>query len=153
MSAVFKEHTGVIDGITFSPNGHSLVSGSDDQSVRIWSLRDGSSKVMPVFGRIGYFLSVAFSPDGRYIAGANYNNSLWIWNSRTHKLVAMWRGHSYIVNCVEFTPGGQELMSGSHDRTVKCWDVSSLGTGPESQNFPEIRAFFGHTVRFFMVSF
>ena len=138
----------IIEGIAFSPNGRSLVSGSHDSSVRIWNLRDGSSKVMPATGDAKIFFSVAFSPDGRHIAAGDLDNMLWIWDARTHTLVAKWRGHTDHVNCIEFTPDGKKLMSGSDDRTIRYWDMSSLGTGSEPQRFPEIRAFSGHTVRF-----
>ena len=58
------------------------------------------------------------------------------------------------MTSVVFTPDGRELMSGSHDGTVDCWDMTSLGTGSEQQSVPEIRGFSGHTVRFsFCVSF
>ena len=151
MRALFKEHTNTVESIAFSHNGRSLVSGSYDPSVRIWNLRDGSSKALPVTARTDMFFSVAFRPDGRYIAGGNRDKSLWIWDSRTHKLVAKWRGHIAYVNCVEFTPDGNGLLSGSKDGTIKFWDMSSLGTGSEPQRFPEIRRFPGHTVRFFCV--
>ena len=98
------------------------------------------------------FISVAFRPDGRYIAGGNYKNTLWIWDSRRHKLVAMWEGHSSSVRCIEFTPDGKGLMSGSDDATIKYWDMTSLGTGAEPQSFTEIWRFSGHKVRFFLVS-
>ena len=143
---MFKGHTSTIEGIAFSPDGRFLVSGSHDSSVRIWNLRDGSSKVIPVPRRTNAFVSVAFSPDGRHIAAGNVDNALWIWDARSHKPVAKWRGHTDRVNCIEFTPDGKGLMSGSYD--VKYWDVSSLGTGSGPQRFPEIRRFSGHTVRF-----
>ena len=148
MRTMFNEHTDSMDAIAFSPNGRFLVSASDDESVRIWNLRDGSSDIMPVTGETTYFLSVAFRPDGRYIAGGDLGHSLWIWDSRRHKLVAKWLGHTAGVRCVEFTPDGKWLMSGSDNGTVKCWDMTSLGTGSESQSFPEIRSLSGHTVRF-----
>ena len=153
MRATFNKNPGVISGIAFLPNLRSLVSGSHDESVRIWNLRDGSSKIMPVTGRTSYFLSVAFSPDGRYIAGGNLNFSLWIWDSRRQKVVAQWWGHTNAVNCIEFTGDGKRLMSGSNDRTVKCWDMTSLGSGSELQSFPEIQGFSGHTVRLFCLFF
>ena len=146
---MFKKHTDSIRGIVFPPNGRSLVSGSDDDSIRIWNLRDGSSKVLLLKGRNSYFLSVSFSPDGRYIAGGDLNNSLWIWDSRRRKLVAKWSGHTNSVTCMEFTPDGNGLISGSIDGTVKCWDITSLGSGSEPENFPEIRVYSGHTVRLF----
>ena len=145
---MFKKLT-TIRSIAFSPNGRSLVSGSDDHSVRVWNLRDGLSKVMPVAGTIS---SVAFSPDGWYIAGGNFNGSLWIWGSRRQKLVAMWSGHTAMVNCIEFSPDGKGLMSGSDDRTVKCWDMTSLGSSSNLRSLPEIWGFSELKVRLFCVS-
>ena len=157
MRAMFKRHTDEVNGISFSPDGRSLVTGSDDHSVCIWNIRDGSSKDLPVAAP-GLFLSVVFSPDGRYIAAGDARNSLWVWDSRTHKIVANWKGHSKLVWCMEFTPDGKGLMSGSMDSTVKYWDVSSLGihgavsrraTVVPGDPFPLIRSFSGHTVRYY----
>ena len=145
---MFKRHEREVNSIAFSPGGRSLVSGSDDCSVRIWNIRDGSSKELPVINA-GSFASVVFSPDGRYIAAGHLSYSLWIWDSRAHKLVANWEGHSGGVWCVEFTPDGKGLLSGGTDKTVKYWDVSSvIGKEVETpgQSFPLIQTFFGHTV-------
>ena len=156
MRAMFERHTNDVNSISFSPDGRSLVSASDDYAVRIWNMRDGSSKKLPAPGA-GFFLSVVFSPDGRYIAAGDTRSSIRIWDSRTHKLVAYWKGHSHVVWCVGFTPDGQGLMSGSEDRTVKYWDVSSIGIHSAvsgrgavvpGHSFPLIRSFSGHTVRF-----
>ena len=159
MRAMFKRHKHEVNSIAFSPDGRSLVSGSDDGSVRIWNIRGGSSKELA--GTAGFLLCVVFSPDGRYIAAGNAANLLWIWDSRTHKLVANWEGHFGWVWCVEFTPDGKGLMSGCSDRTVKYWDVSSLGiheaisgreTAVPRPSLSLIRSFSGHTVRFYSYS-
>ena len=149
MKARFKAHTDGIRGIAFFPNGRSIISTSDDASVRIWNLRDGSSKVMVITERTSFFNSVAFSPDGRFIAAGSWDNSLWIWDSRRHKLVAKWRGRTAGVRSIVFTPDGKGLMSGSDDGVVNCWDMTSLGTGLEPQRVPDIRGFSGHKVGFF----
>ena len=158
MRAMFKGHKNVVNGIVFTPDGHSLISGSDDRSVRIWNMRDGSSKALPVTGTPSIFLSVAISPNRRYIAGGNWDHSLWIWDSRTHNLVAKWCGHTGCVWCTEFTPDGKGLMSGSSDATVNHWDVSTLGiqqgvstglAGNGEHGFPEIQRFQESDVRFF----
>ena len=144
---MFQEHVCHIRGISFSPNGRSLISGTDEPSVWIWNLRDGSSKV--VHGGTGFLISAAFSPDGLYVAGGNFDGSLWIWDSRRYTPVAKWWGHTDCVRRIEFSPGGKLLMSGSDDGTVKCWDMTLLGSDSEPQSFPEIS---GHTLRFFLVS-
>ena len=155
MRAMFKRHTNEVNNISFSPDGRSLVSGSDDHSVCLWNIRDGSSKELPVTDDADYFLSVVFSPDGRYIAAGGWGHSIWIWDSRTHKLAANWKGHSGPVWFVGFTPDGKGLMSGG-DTKLKCWDARSLGiheaiSGREAvvpgDSFPLARSFYGHTVR------
>ena len=93
MRAVLKGHKSGVTGITFSPNGLFLVSASCDGSVRIWNMRSGSSKVLPVTGSLNLFMSVVFSPDGHYVVAGNYNGSLWIWDSRVLRLVAKWWAH------------------------------------------------------------
>ena len=157
---MLKGHKFEVNSIAFSPNGRSLVSASDDQSVRIWNIRGGSSKVLPVAPGLvpSFFFSVSLSPNGLFVAASNLDGSLWIWDSRTHKLVATWQGHGSDVYCTEFTPDGKGLMSGSEDQTVKYWDVSSLGirqgvsTGVvNEQGFPEVRSFLGHDVRSFLL--
>ena len=155
MRAMFKRHMGTVYSVTFSPDGRFLVSGSEDCSVGIWNIRDGSSKKLLETGHVAY---VVFSPDGKYIAAGDLSFLLYIWDSRTHNLIAKWKGHNTFVWCVKFTPDGKGLMSGSSDGAVKYWDVSSLGpheviSGSEvatrGDSFPLIRNFPGHTVRCF----
>ena len=37
-------------------------------------------------------------------------------------------GHSSPVRSVSFSPDGKRIVSGSNDKTVKVWDISSLDT-------------------------
>ena len=36
------------------------------------------------------------------------------------------KGHSSGVTSVSLSPDGKRIVSGSHDRTLKVWDISSL---------------------------
>ena len=38
------------------------------------------------------------------------------------------KGHSDSVTSVSFSPDGKRIVSGSTDKTVKIWDISSLDT-------------------------
>ena len=161
MRTILRGQKAIIYNVAFSPNGRSLLSPSDYKSVRIWNIRDGSSRILPVTGSTGSFMSVVFSPDGRYAAAGNNDDSLWIWELRTLRLVAKWRGHRYSVWSVVFTADGKGLMSGHYDKVVKYWDVSLLGnrrgvsTGlvvHEDDGFPLVQSFLGHSVRFVLLS-
>ena len=122
--AMFKHHKGDVFSLTFSPDGHFLVSGSYDDSVRIWRLRDGWSLEL-LDNALGYF-SVCFSPDGQHIAAANSDKTLRLWHTRTGKLVDKWSAHTESAYCVAFTSDGKGLVSGS--KTIKYWDITSIAT-------------------------
>ena len=138
---LFKAHTNDINRLVFSPNGRFLVSASFDFSVRVWSIRDGSSKRV---SSKGYFGSAAFHPSGKYIAAGNFDHAVRIWDARTMRQVTSWTGLGGHVWCLEFTPDGKGLFCGSTDGVLKHWDVSLLG-----ERVPvEIQRFAWHTVRF-----
>jgi WD40 repeat protein len=62
---ILEGHTRHVLSVAFAPDGLSLASGSEDQSIRISDVIDGScTKVL----RIDVVWSVAFSPDGATLA-------------------------------------------------------------------------------------
>ena len=130
---MFKGDQGMVTSLSFSPNGRTLLSASLDGTIRIWSVRDGSSKKTLV--TTGYTdLRVALSPCGRYVAGGTGDGVLCILDFRTHQVVKRWEGHLNDVSSLVFIPNGKGLLSSSFDGTVRYWDVSSLGdTQPTSR--------------------
>jgi WD40 repeat protein len=77
--------------------------------------------------------SVAFSPDGIHLALAGKTlGERWrqgdnkvrvgLWNLATAREEVVFAGHDLPVVRVLFSPGGDTLVTCSHDGTVKCWD-------------------------------
>lgn len=48
--------------------------------------------------------------------------------AQTGQETFIFQGHSRPVLSVSFSPDGKRIVSGSFDRTVKVWDISSLDT-------------------------
>lgn len=113
-----------IRSLDISIDGRLLVTGSFDNSLRIWKIRDGSSKLLSIDD--GTHASVRFSPNGRYVAAANSDRCLRIWDVRSGHLIRKWRGHTSNVQCLAFSPDGERLVSGGWDNIVKWWDVGPL---------------------------
>ena len=36
-----------------------------------------------------------------------------------------WIGHAGHINCVSYSPNGRQVISGSHDMTIRIWDVET----------------------------
>lgn len=80
-------HTAAINSVAFSPDGKLAISGSDDNTCRIWNIKDGTC-TNTLEAHTGYVTSVAFSPDGKHCFSAAYNGVLRIWDVQTGEAAA-----------------------------------------------------------------
>ena len=71
-------------------------------------------------------LSVSVSHDERLVAAGCWDSIIRIWDVQTGNLVERLRGHGDWVRSVAFTPDGRGLISGSADKKVKRWDLTSF---------------------------
>ena len=60
--------------MAFSPDGKRIVSGSGDNTVRLWDADTGQPVGQPLTGHTGAVFSVAFSPDGKRIASGSWRH-------------------------------------------------------------------------------
>ncbi|MGW3649007.1 nSTAND1 domain-containing NTPase [Streptomyces sp. NPDC000878] len=118
-AAVLTGHTGSVRALAFGPGGHTLASGSEDQSTRLWDLPGPA-----LTGATSSLYSVAFTPDGRLLATASYDRTVRLWNladpNRPRELPPL-TGHTGPVNSVAFRPDGRTLASASADGTLRLW--------------------------------
>lgn len=71
----------------------------------------------------GSLRTTAFSPvNASLVASAGDENTIKLWNLSEDTVTTM-RGHTDIVNDVEFSPDGRILASGSDDSTLRLWNV------------------------------
>ena len=64
--------------VCFSPDGKQLVSGSLDETVRLWDVETGAC-VRTLEGHRYTVRSVSFSPDGRLLASGSYDTTVRLW--------------------------------------------------------------------------
>lgn len=132
---IFQEHTHRVWLVAFSADGQTLVSSSNDQTVRLWHVHTGKClKTLSAYSN--WVSSVAFSPDGRSIVSGSEDHLLRLWHVGTGACNKTLQGHTNIVTSVAFSPDGQTFASGSDDQTIKIWDTHTGNC---------LRTFWGHT--------
>lgn len=83
----FGGHTDFVLSVAFSPDGMRIVSGSVDNTVRVWDA-DRSRSVKGQFQEhIDDVSVVAFSPDGSWIVSGSHDCTLRIWDAQTDRAV------------------------------------------------------------------
>ena len=51
-----------------------------------------------------------------------------LWDIETKEVVAKWTGHTNLVGALCWSVGGERVVSGSNDGTIRVWDVESGDT-------------------------
>lgn len=121
-----RGHGNSVHSVTFSPDGKYILSGSSDNTLRIWDAISGKAVTPPLRGHKSSILSVAFSRDGKRIVSGSKDNTLRLWDANTGKAIGKpIQGHDSWVNSVVFSPDGKFILSGSLDNTLRLWDVNS----------------------------
>ena len=72
------EVSGPVESVTFSPDGTMLASGSDDDTIRVWLVSDGTL-LHELQGHSDDVSDVAFSPDGLLLASGSDDNTVRLW--------------------------------------------------------------------------
>ena len=133
LSTPLTGHTGAVNAVAFSPNGHTLATGSADHTVRLWNVTNPARPTplgSPLTGHTGAVNAVAFSPDGRTLATGSADHTVRLWNvtdpARAAPLGPSLTGHASEVFSVAFSPDGRILASaGGSDQTVRLWNVTN----------------------------
>lgn len=84
---VYKDHMAAVLDVDYSPTGQELVSGSYDQTLRIFNVNEGHSRDVYHTKRMQRVFGVRFSMDGKYIVSASDDGSLRLWKSRASEKV------------------------------------------------------------------
>ena len=117
---ILNGHEDPIRSIAWSPDGSSLVTGSEDKSIRLWDA-DGRKtvKVLPTKFPV---ISVAWSPGGQYIALAGVNiytcEVSEEWDKGALKLHQKYNGPKAIQS-VAWSPKAGKLLAAGKDNMVR----------------------------------
>jgi WD40 repeat protein len=115
-------HTDWTRGCAVSPDGESIVSASDDETLKIWDAHSGKERVTLV-GHAGRVSGCAVSPDGESIVSASADKTLKIWDAQSGEVRVTLVGHTGGVRGCAVSPDGESIVSASDDKTLKIWDA------------------------------
>jgi WD40 repeat protein len=123
--ANLKGHSEPVYSVVFTPDGRHVVTGSFDNTLKIWDAATGK-EIKTFGGPTGHqnlVLSVAVSPDGRLIASGSSDNTAKIWDFPTStSLRSFALGEA--GKTVAVSPDGTRVAAGSNAGVVKVWNAA-----------------------------
>ncbi|WP_418904166.1 caspase family protein [Moorena producens] len=117
-------HTDIVNDIAFSPDGKQILSGSDDNTVRLWDTETGQA-LHTFIGHTSSVTAIAFSPDGKQILSGSNDHTVRLWDTETGQALHTLEGHIDGVSAIAFSPDGKQILSGSKDNTMRLWDTET----------------------------
>ncbi|KAH9810582.1 WD40-repeat-containing domain protein [Melampsora americana] len=133
-------HSNFVYCLKFHPLGTLIVSGSFDESIKIWNTSN-KKLIRTLLGHSEVVSSLDFSKDGSVIVSASFDGLTRLWDTATGQclktLVVDEETHAP-VSFVAFTPNSNYLLTCALDSIVRLWDY-------KTKEGTIVKSFKGHT--------
>ncbi|KAF5272685.1 hypothetical protein FQA39_LY07712 [Lamprigera yunnana] len=100
--------------------GNRIVSGSDDNTLKVWSATTGKC-LRTLVGHTGGVWSSQMS--GTIIISGSTDRTLKVWDAETGVCIHTLYGHTSTVRCMHLHEN--KVVSGSRDATLRVWDIET----------------------------
>ena len=120
-------HTDAVRAVVYSEDGRRIISGGNDNAVRIWDLDktpqdEGFVRVLRGHG--GWITACQFARQGRSAVSAGYDQRVKYWDLEHYAEFRSLAGHTDAVLSAAFSPGTDaERSPSSRDHTARLWNL------------------------------
>lgn len=139
-------HDHNVSSVTFLPSSDYILTSSRDKTIKMWEVATGFC-VRTYTGHRDWVRMVRVSLDGSLLASCSNDQTIRIWIASGKDTKSELRDHDHVVECIAWAPesatqaineaaaandnknsashSGPFLASGSRDKTIRVWDVST----------------------------
>ncbi len=117
-----------IVSLALASQGPWLALGTQPGTIILWDIQQ-SAVLHQLTAHAGSVNSLAFEPHATRLslltlASAGADGTVCLWSCSEGNRLKQWTGHRDAVTCLVFMPNGEQLISGSLDRTIRTWALT-----------------------------
>lgn len=117
-----KGHTGFVNSVRATRRGNpTLVSGSDDCTIKIWDPRKRNAA--HTLDNRYQVTAVCFNDTGEYVISGGIDNDIKVWDTRKNDVLYQLQGHSDTITGLTLSPDGSYVLSNAMDNTLCIFDI------------------------------
>jgi WD40 repeat protein/transcriptional regulator with XRE-family HTH domain len=155
LDLAWQAHTAAVQALAFSPDEHTLATGSWDGTIKLWNLENGTLSggqvsLLWLGQHAGSIHRLVFTPDGRTLASGGDDAAIRLWDVSTGEHLQTLSCQSSAVNAVAWSPDGRLLASGSFDGSIQLWQMQGIQA---AQSGTATRILRGHSGLVWSVAF
>ncbi len=121
--SIFMKDRGQITSLVFSPDGHTLATGSTNGQICLWDVHTAELR-NTFIEHTETISSLVFSPDGHTLATGNKDGIVQLWNVNTGELLTTFKEQIWEL---VFNPDGSALAVGLGKLSFEHPDTESIG--------------------------
>jgi len=117
-------HTDDVSSVAFSPDGKHVLTGSHDQTARIWDVISGR-EILRLSDHDDWVTSAVYSPDGRFVATGTLGSTITIFSAESGDLVRKIDGGGRFIVSVAYITDGSRIVSADGNGDLAVWSASN----------------------------
>lgn len=114
-------HKKDINFCAFSSDSKMIISGSDDNSTKVWDFAT-RKEIVSFDDHTSTVTSCDISPDGKHVISGSRDKTIKYWSMKSALETINFSAHPSKINICQFTPYGSLILTIDNDDNIKIWE-------------------------------
>jgi WD40 repeat protein len=120
----FYGHTGLVSSVDMSNDMKTIISGSQDKTIKVWDAHTGDL-LKTISDHNGGVNDVEFNPANNQFASCSADSTIKIWDAQTFELIKTLISNNGGLRSISYHSSGNYIASAGPGSLIYIWDLTT----------------------------